>query len=330
MRWARCQNCFKTHFPYPKLCHWERSKQKIKLKVNECISLSNELKLKINNQITRLEAKETPLEDLICEAVFLNGNNSPSFPDEGRAISPEQVSENRKFKLKGGAKAQGKGEFKIKQFISKIAEYNIALNCLRSSKAFDQFNSHAKCPVKNHCSFCLLRSLIFRSNSSKGRIQIVPVEVEFEHGWKSFQRLKSTTLAEILNKVFTSYPLIKKTFSPSWICTGCKSPPLPEEEAFIHLNEDTNNRKIAHLLKLKLESQSQQHAHYPGNCDDVRRGTKMILGDEQKTCIFRSSSIEIDLQESLEFGSKFWKCVGAICESGESYFKLNHKWFNSS
>jgi hypothetical protein len=242
-----------------------------------------------------------------------------------------QVSENRTRKLKGGAKAQGKADLKIKQFVSKIEEYNIALNCLRSSKAFEQFNSHAKCPVKNHCSFCLLRSLIFRSNSSKGRKQIVPVEVEFEHGLKSFQRLNSTTLAQILNKVFISYPQLKKTFSPSWRCTGCINLSPIEEETFIDLNEETNNRKIAHLLKLKSESQSHQHyEHSSSNNRHVDEVRKLILGDEQKVCIFKSSSIELDLQESLEFGGKLWKCVGAISDNGESYFKMNLKWFKSS
>ena len=41
LTWMRCQHCFKTHFPYPKLCRRENSMQKIKPenldKVNECI-----------------------------------------------------------------------------------------------------------------------------------------------------------------------------------------------------------------------------------------------------------------------------------------------------
>jgi hypothetical protein len=82
LSWARCQNCFRTHFPYPKLCRWERSMQKIKSEhideVNECITLPNELKLKIKKQIARIEAKENLWEDLICEAVLQKDSNSSS------------------------------------------------------------------------------------------------------------------------------------------------------------------------------------------------------------------------------------------------------------
>ena len=85
LRWDRCKNCFKTHFPYPKLCRWEISRQMIESehldKANGCITIPDEMKLKINNQIARIEAEAKPLEDLICEAVSLNGQNSQSFPD---------------------------------------------------------------------------------------------------------------------------------------------------------------------------------------------------------------------------------------------------------
>ena len=51
LSWARCQNCFKKHFPYPKLCRWERYRQKIESenldKVNKYITLPDEQKLMI-------------------------------------------------------------------------------------------------------------------------------------------------------------------------------------------------------------------------------------------------------------------------------------------
>ena len=63
--------------------------------VNECITLPNELKLKIKKQVARIEAKEKSWEDLICEAVLQKDSKSSSFPD--------LVLENQSMKLKGGA-----------------------------------------------------------------------------------------------------------------------------------------------------------------------------------------------------------------------------------
>ena len=155
-KWDRCKNCFKTHFPYPKLCRWEISRQMIESehldKVNGCITIPDEMKLKINKQIARIEEEAKPLEDLICEVVSLNGQHSQS--------SLDLVLENKSIKLKGGAGPSG-DNFKIKQFVSKIEEYNSVLNLLRSSNMFEQFNSHNKCPVKDLCSFSLLSSSIY-------------------------------------------------------------------------------------------------------------------------------------------------------------------------
>ena len=232
--WARCQNCFKTHFPYPKLCRWERSMQKMKFEhldeVNECITIPNELKLKIRKQVARIEAKGKPWEDLICEAVLQKDSNSSNLPD--------LVLENQSMKLKGGA-GQSKDSFKVKQFVSKIEEFNSVLNLLRSSNMFEQFNSHNKCPVKDLCSFCLLRSSIYRVNSSKGRKKIVPAEVECEHGRNPKPISNSETLVNVINKVIISMPGFKKAISPTW----CSKPLLQEEGILILLNEEGENRK---------------------------------------------------------------------------------------
>ena len=168
---------------------------------------------------------------------------------------------------------------------------------------FEQFNSHKKCPVKDLCSFCLLRSSIYRVNSSKGGKKIVPVEVECEHGWKSKSLSNSTTLINIFDGVITSSPDFKKAISPPW----CSK---PSEEILIHLNDEGDNRKVSHLLKMKLDYLNQnQKAESSGN---VLEKTKLIVGEEQTTCIFCCVSMELDLQENLEMEGKLWKCVGAI------------------
>ena len=51
------------------------------------------------------------------------------------------------------------------------------------------------------------------------------------------------------------------------------------------------------------------------------------LQNEQKSCAFYSTeNIELDLLELLPFGGKVWKCVGAISNTGESFFRVKSKW----
>merc|ERR1711888_36785 len=57
----------------------------------------------------------------------------------------------------------------------------------------------------------------------------------------------------------------------------------------------------------------------------------MTLKKEQTTRIFHSSEIfELELDAVLEFAGKSWRCVGAISNSNESFFKVDNKWFECS
>ena len=42
----------------------------------------------------------------------------------------------------------------------------------------DSYGEHEKCAAKAFCNFCLLRSVVFKINMSKGRRAIQPVEIE--------------------------------------------------------------------------------------------------------------------------------------------------------
>ena len=141
-------------------------------------------------------------------------------------------------KLKGGAKNEKKNDLKTKQFTSKIEAYNNALNLIRSSKAIEQFNNHHKCSVANFCSFCLLRSLMYKINTSKGRQFIVPVEVECQHGLTSETRSNSTMLEQILENAFTANPAFKNAISPSWCCNICNHTLSQDEGMFVNLGGD--------------------------------------------------------------------------------------------
>ena len=134
---------------------------------------------------------------MILEAVSLNKQFLPQFPD--------LVLDNNR-KLKGGAK-----EETIKRFISKTDQYNTVLNVLRSSKLFEQFNNHEKCRVADLCSFCLLRSLMFKINNPKGRKKIIPVEIEIQFQSTDDQQPISCKLADILRKASSCNQEFKKS-----------------------------------------------------------------------------------------------------------------------
>ena len=86
----RCSKCFITHFPYPKFCRWAKSSER---KVGILPDLTNELKTIIRKHIDRIERKEPRWEDFVIDAVSLNKESLPQFPD--------LVLENNR-KLKGG------------------------------------------------------------------------------------------------------------------------------------------------------------------------------------------------------------------------------------
>ena len=183
----RCPKCFITHFPYPKFCQWAKSSERKKEILPD---ITNELKDIIEKHIERIERKEHRWEDLIIDAEFPNEDFVPQFPD--------LVLENNR-KLRGGAK-----EETVKQFVSKTESYNTVLNLLRSSKLFEQFNNHIKCQVTDMCSFCLLRSSMFKINNPKGRRKIIPLEIEIQLRTTSDQRSITSILEEILDKASSS------------------------------------------------------------------------------------------------------------------------------
>ena len=83
-----CSKCFKTHWPYPKFCRWERLKQKTKPdlskplnKAETCHTLPDEMKLKIVQHIKRIELKEQGWVDLISDKVLKKDYNSSHLAD---------------------------------------------------------------------------------------------------------------------------------------------------------------------------------------------------------------------------------------------------------
>jgi len=113
------------------------------------------------------------------------------------------------LKLRGGAQTPKKKE-QPKEFSSTFEELNTALNVLRSSTSILCLNNHHKCRISEFCDFCLLRSLIIKINSPKGRQRIIPVEVECHLQRTDYPISYIRFLYEVLQKDFLIIWNIKK------------------------------------------------------------------------------------------------------------------------
>ena len=121
----------------------------------------------------------------------------------------------QKLKLRGGG---SKKQNEPKKIISSSEEINNALNCLRPIKAFQTKNCHPKCVVSKNCSMCLFRSCLSKINTTKGRKNIVPVEIESEHYQRIFPKNLPIVVKQILQKALEDNDEFSELFKPVWFC----------------------------------------------------------------------------------------------------------------
>ena len=306
IQWQRCAKCFNTHYPYPKFCRWTSNKMtKISFHAPK-MEITKQLKAEIKIHIARIENREKVLESDIIETFLKAEKADQQFPN--------LILENQVKRLRGGSKVE-----KIKKFVSKTNEYNTVLNSLRSSKIFEQFNFHEKCPIEDACGFCLLRSLIIKVNSKKGRETMIPVELESQLGAKS-QKSPYLILKEVLEKCMSTNQDFKRSIKQHWKCSRCSQTSLENEnQPMVLLGETQDNKKLNFLLKLKMESLKRC-------CVE----DEFYLGEEARTCIFKGISMDVDLLEIINMGNGDYECVGAISKDGFSYFRVGNKWFESN
>ena len=220
---------------------------------------------------------------------------------------------------------------KVKKYISNTKDINLVLNSLRSSSMLASFTLHNKCPAKNFCKFCLLRSAIIKINLQKGKQLIKPLEVEC----KPFSAVGITpieVLKSVLDNASQSFPSFSGIITPQWSCSCCRNVEDNNAENIIILDNEATNRKITHLVEAKYNSIKNKHLEQALEhvvCHDS--DFDMIIKKEQKSCVFHSSEVfELELDGILEFSGKSWRCVGAISNSNESFFKVNNKWYECS
>ena len=169
---------------------------------------------------------------------------------------------------------------------------------------------------------------MYRINLQKGRNTLKPVEVEI-------QSLRNTNQSfvglfeNVLENAISSCASFKNEIVPHWECSCCRSFSKSNDTDFIiHLDNETTERDISNLMEKKYNSLLEDHLK-----EQIvhENSFELNLHSSIKSCIFHSSqSMKINLESILNFGGKSWKIVGAMSNSGESFFKMKNKWFESS
>ena len=94
------------------------------------------------------------------------------------------------------------------------------------------------------------------------------------------------------------------------------------------MDNATTDREISNLIEMKYKCLKDNNLK-----DQIvhENSFELNLHSSIKSCIFYSSgSMKINVESVLNFGGKSWKCIGAISNASESFFKIRNKWFIST
>ena len=222
--------------------------------------------------------------------------------------------ENVKPKSRGGAKQP-------KMLKDNGPNSRDILTILRSLDMFQSID-HEKCPMATKaelCDICLIRSLVLRANSLKGRNTIIPQEFLALDLGEKFEEAHPT---ECLERVFESFNR-KINFYKNMINTlsGCRKCP-PSNSLFLdyfnHL-EPARGKDVAFLLDLYEKT----------SCEDHRTIEKHFNHDS-KVFFFKSDvGVSVKIFETLKFQSKEWRVKSVVgrdyrtCSIHGAYYEVH-------
>ena len=217
---TRCESCFISHFPHPKFCKWSIFRKKSSLNFCEPKhQLTDAIKKLIRERIENIEAssknEKHQRELKVVHEFFKESSHSTSLSD-----ICFQTYENGNLKLKGGTR--------IKIFDTDRDEIVKVLTLFRSLRVFDNFKEHSKCklssrnPKDSLCSFCLMRSIIFKSKICKGRQIIKPMEILCNIPVKNNIEQTYEVVDQFLENISRSYIEFQKFVLPFWHCNECQ------------------------------------------------------------------------------------------------------------
>ena len=209
-------------------------------------------------------------------------------------------------KLRGGARAP-------KFLITDSQNTQNLLTILRSLDVLSKHNGHDKCEIatgknvqSSLCDFCLIRSLIIRSNLLKGRAKIKPVEFlgyDEEH-------INSLSLKELLkfyfNELFNSAPFLEENFLTTWDCTVCFS--SNALSLYIDFSDPiAQGKDVNYLFSFWDKTVGKEHSEH-FNFDEENKKASVLF-------VVCDLGVSVNLSSHLSFLGRQWSCKSVISSS---------------
>ena len=315
----RCNNCFKTHFPYPKLCRWTNAKNEIKTdSTTKETLISLETSELINEWIVDIEKERRLLKNSSKEEQEEHSKIADAFLTKTYGSTDFLDICFQGLKLRGGSR--------VKIFDTTHDEIDKMLTLFRSLAVFDKFEEHKKCQLSNKnprhslCSFCLMRSIIFKSKISQGRQLIKPVEILCNMPLDIIKAPYYEVANTFIGNISECVPKFKDMVATSWICSKCKLPQTLTPEFCINLDQESYSRQIENLIDMKSKEMQKRHS-----CQSKDSDVRLTFDENTDVCVFHSSlGMDVDLSKPILFGGISWKCVSAISKIKSVFLVSNH------
>ena len=183
--------------------------------------------------------------------------------------------------------------------------------------------NHDKCKLSqsntkdNLCQFCLIRSLVIRSNTFSGRAKINPVEL----AGNNFNELNSLPFKRIVKHVFISlfetYAFLEENFWTIWECSTCYPDNASVYIDFTH--PEFQNMDVCNLLNVWEQDFNKNHGQH----------FDMLQANDNTRVLFVACDLGLtaSLTKILTFSGRKWRCKSIIANS-QTIFYCNKNYYN--
>ena len=192
-----------------------------------------------------------------------------------RAPIQEKIkNEQMQPRLRGGARTP-------KFLITDSDNIKKLLTILRSLDVLTKNNDHEKCELATEniqaslCGFCLIRSLIIRSNQLKGRTKIKPIEfLGYDEEYINSLSFK-TVMKFYFNKLFNSATFLEDKFLTTWDCTVCCE--TNASNLFVDFSDPrAQGKDVNYLFSFWDKSVNEEHSEH-FNFNDVNKNASVLF-----------------------------------------------------
>ena len=254
----------------------------------------------------------------LVKSKYLLFQEQASIDSQTCEVEHENIKRNIEgLKLRGGGKAPAKILDTEEKAILNI------LTLLRPLELFNRFEEHNKCflakeKVKDSlCDFCLLRSLVFKCKSSKGRDKIKPFEFLCIASPKVMTEPINVVVNTVLLQLCDRLPAFKDLIQPMWNCSVC----CIQQGDNLLINLSGTGEVGEDLAVMAAVKDAKDHVGHNGLGESK-------FNSSLKICMFENSSgMTVQLSDPIKFGGQSWECKSIVSKFG-CFFCQNNEWFS--